>query len=380
MMVMNRAALVKAAYRQDFSLFVDFAFRELHSAPLQANWHIDVMTNALAGIAKGEQGRLVINAPPRSLKSFCGSIALPAFLLGNDPTKQILIVVGNPGLGSDLLAKLRRLMSSSRYRSLFPDIRFDIAAPDISLPHGGSIRFATMGHQISGRGADLIIVDDPLSPSHAKNEKRRSAVNHFYSADVATRLNNRGGAILVIMQRLHPQDLTGYIQQNNRDFKDLVLSAIALEDEKWPLGNGRYAFRAKCQALDPNRESWQQLLDRLRQIGSFQFSGQYLQGRAYFTEREFEGDYYWEERPPETKGRFDGFSGLIRIHYVHCIIHRVFGVPYKGPVLTRTRPIWTPEDEQYAIDYMAWSSKPGQTEMPERFRVPEREEPKYFIL
>jgi hypothetical protein len=359
---MNRTALVKAAYRQNFPLFVAFAFRELHGGPLQDNWHIDVMTNALAGIAKGEPGRLVVNAPPRSLKSFCGSIALPAFLLGSDPTKQILIVVGNPGLGLELLTKLRRLMSSSRYRSLFPHVRFDIAAPDILLPHGGSIRFVTVGHQISGRGADLIIVDDPLSPSHAKNEKRRTAVNHFYGADVATRLNNRGGAILVIMQRVHPQDLSGYIQKNNRDFKHLVLSAIALEDEKWPLGNGRYAFRAKCQALDPKRES------------------QYLQGGGYFTEREFEANYYWEERPPETKGRFHGFSGLIRIYYVHCIIHRVFGVPYKGPVLTGTRPIRTPEDEQYSIDYMAWSSKPGRTEMPEKFRVPERENPKYFIL
>ncbi|ESY98452.1 terminase [Mesorhizobium sp. LNHC209A00] len=380
-MAMDMTELIKELYRSHFPSFTGFVYRELHNDQWLANWHIDVMADELAGIAKGEHGRLILNAPPRSLKSFCGSIALPAFLLGNDPKKQILIVVGNPGLGIELLAKLRRLMSSSRYRGIFPHVRFDQTASGIVLPQGGAIRFATIGHQFSGRGADLIIVDDPLSPSHAKNEKRRASVNKFYNSDVATRLNSKGGAILVIMQRVHPKDLTAHILANQPDFKQLVLSAIAREDETWKLSNGKVIRRAKFQALHPERESWQQLLDTLRQIGSFQFCGQYLQGGAYFTERESECDFFWEVRGsgPGSKP-YQEICGLIIIRYVDCIVHRIFGVAYDGPKMSRAMPEQSEEDEDYGIEYQAALSKSHLIPMPEKFRFPERKYPKYFII
>ncbi|PWJ92723.1 hypothetical protein C8D77_102498 [Mesorhizobium loti] len=378
---MDKSTKLKLGYRTQFRLFVDFAFREIHPGPLHANWHIDVMVDALAGIANGGQGRLILNAPPRSLKSFCGSIALPAFLLGRNPTKQILIVVGNPGLGIELLAKLRKLMSSPRYRALFPHVNFDKAASDIALSRGGSIRFAIIGHQISGRGADLIIVDDPLSPSHAKNEKRRSFVNQFYKADIATRLNDKGGAILVIMQRVHSQDLSAHILNHDPSFKRIALSAIALKNETWRLSNGRVWHREKYQPLDPDRESWARLLDVLRQIGSFQFSGQYLQGGGiYFTENETDCKFLWEVPKPDAKPPYGTFGGLVRIRHVDCMVHKVFGVPYTGPRMSTAAPAWTKEYEEYAIAYQAWLSKSPPTDMPEEFRSPERPMPKYVII
>jgi hypothetical protein len=379
MTLMTNAEMIRLAYSTSFPAFVDFAFRELHTKPLLGNWHVDVMVDALLGMANGEQDRLVLNAPPRSLKSFCGSIALPAFLIGRNPTKHILIAAGNIGLRSELQVKLRKLMSSDRYRSVFPHVNFDKDGSDIVLRHGGAIRFTTIGHQISGRGADLIIVDDPLSPSHAKDEEKRTFVNQFYSADLATRLNDKGGAILVIMQRVHPEDLTNHILGRDKGFKELVLSAIALDDETWKLSDGRTFRRKKHLALDPQRESWDQLLETLRQIGSFQFSSQYLQGGPYFTEREGTSHFLWEVRKPPLDP-FGGWGGMFYIRFVNCIVHKIFGVPYTGPEVSPYPPEWTPEMERIAIAYCAWLQKSPLPERPPELCSISTPMPEYLII
>lgn len=105
----RKPELVKMLYRTDFCAFFRFAFRELHlTKTLCDNWHIDVMADYLARCLKGEFTRLVINVPPRSLKSLCASIALAVFALGRNPTLNIISLAGNRELASEIHQMVRR--------------------------------------------------------------------------------------------------------------------------------------------------------------------------------------------------------------------------------------------------------------------------------
>jgi hypothetical protein len=278
-MAPNSDRLVEALLRTDFRAFLDFAFRELHSGSrLKPNWHIDLMAEHCSDVVTGWTRRLIINVPPRSLKSETGSIALPAFLFGRDPAKQIMIIAGSQKLGQELMAKLARLIRSPRYKSLFPKANASATPTAIRSPHGGSIVLAMVGEQLSGRGADLIIVDDPLSPSHALDGQRRDAVNDWYDAEVRTRLNQRAtGCVVVLMQRVHPEDLTAHLLAKE-PFKHVSLPAIVSRDVEVRFPSQRVYKRKALEVLQPERETAEQLEARLNELGAFHFNGQYLQG------------------------------------------------------------------------------------------------------
>lgn len=100
---MATAEQIKALYRCRFDAFLRFAYRELHpNQPLIETWHIDVLAEHLDRVARGEIKRLIINLPPRMLKSHAASVALPVWLLGRDPTKTILSIAGTKELAQDL--------------------------------------------------------------------------------------------------------------------------------------------------------------------------------------------------------------------------------------------------------------------------------------
>ncbi|MBU1212228.1 MAG: hypothetical protein KJ587_13260 [Alphaproteobacteria bacterium] len=183
---------IKALYRQQFPAFLRFAFRELHPGQkLIETAHIDVLADHLARVARGEIMRLIINMPPRSLKSFSTSIALPAWLLGRDPTKQVISVAGTKELASDFEAATRELIKAPRCSAIFPHLTPDGRFGDLLLPHGGRRIAATVGGTLIGRGADLIVIDDPITPAQVHDVARRNAVKKWFDAEVIQRLNDK---------------------------------------------------------------------------------------------------------------------------------------------------------------------------------------------
>ena len=166
---MATAEQITALYRQHFPAFLRFAYNELHPGqPLIETPHIDVLADHLDRVAKGEITRLIINLPPRSLKSFAASIALPVWLLGRDPTRQIMSVAGTKELAADFEAATKALAASQRCRALFPHLKLDGRSRDLHLPHGGRRVAATVGGTLIGRGANLIVIDDPIAPAHVR--------------------------------------------------------------------------------------------------------------------------------------------------------------------------------------------------------------------
>jgi hypothetical protein len=170
-MVELSPAEYRAVCRQDLYTFTTRCFAELLAGTtFLPNWHMEVIAAKLQACMEGKIKRLIINLPPRHLKSLMASIALPAFWLGHHPNASIVNVTYGQALSDKFARDCRIVMASPWYRSLFATrfIKPRAALQELTTTAGGS-RFATsVNGVLTGRGADVIIIDDPL------NGKRRS--------------------------------------------------------------------------------------------------------------------------------------------------------------------------------------------------------------
>jgi predicted phage terminase large subunit-like protein len=244
------------------------------------NWHIDAIAHHLEQVRLGRIKRLIINLPPRYLKSLMASVAFPAFLLGHDPTKRVIVV----SYGSDLAVKLandcRAIINSPRYKSIFPGLqisRLKNTESEIVTSRGGFRLAASVDGSLTGRGGDVIVIDDPLKPSDAFSDAKREHVNEWFKNTLYSRLDDKQkGAIIVVMQRLHDDDLCGFASRNG-PWVFLNLPAIALKDEQIPIGDGRFHDRHVDDVLHPARESRSDLDNIRSELGEDIFAAQYQQ-------------------------------------------------------------------------------------------------------
>ena len=203
--------------RNYLALFIQRSFIELNPyTEFLDNWHIYVMADALERCRRGEITRLIVNLPPRSLKSHSVSVAFVAWLLGHNPAAQIICASYAQELADKHSGDCRTLMMSEFYQNLFPT-RLSPQKRSVSefATTLNGFRMATsVGGVLTGRGADFIIIDDPLKPEEAISEVQRQGVNNWYDHSLCTRLNNkRTGCIIIVMQRLHEDDLVGHVLQ-----------------------------------------------------------------------------------------------------------------------------------------------------------------------
>jgi hypothetical protein len=138
----------------------------------------------------------------------------------------------------------------------------------------------SVGGVLTGRGADIIIIDDPLKPEEALSQAQRRAANEWYDHTLYSRLNDKlSGAIVLIMHRLHEDDLFGHVLAKE-DWDVVRLPAIAEEDELYRVETvfGRQCFGRKAgEALHPEREPPEMLAQLRRTLGEYNFAGQYQQ-------------------------------------------------------------------------------------------------------
>ncbi|MFL6387936.1 MAG: phage terminase large subunit [Terriglobales bacterium] len=273
--------------RQDFSGFIERSFRELNpQTDFVSNWHIRVMAHELEKCRHGWTKRLIINIPPRSLKSISVSVAFIAWLLGHQPSSQIMAVSYAQDLANKLSLDCRSVMLSRWYQELFNTRLSTLrqAVPEFMTTERG-VRLATsVGGVLTGRGADYIIIDDPLKPEEALSATQRKTVNDSYDHTLYSRLNDKDrGCIIVIMQRLHEDDLVGHLL-NQGEWKVLRFPAIAEEDEQWAIttatGQTRRFKRNRGEALHAGRESLDALKVIRETLGEYNFAGQYQQSPA----------------------------------------------------------------------------------------------------
>ena len=277
---------IDIVFRNDLMSFTVRAFHELFpQAELSESPYLEVMAAKLAACLLGQgPKRLIINLPPRSLKSIMASVASVAWLLGQDPSKQIICASYGQDLADKHARDTRTIMTSPFYRRLFPCTQLSLQKQSVNdfLTTKQGFRMSTsVGGVLTGRGADIIIIDDPLKPTDALSETSRKAVNEWYDNSLLSRLNSKeNGIIVIVMQRLHQDDLVGHVLDRGEDWEVLSFPAIAEEDQRHeiatPLGTIVYE-RKVGDVLDPTRESLQTLLSLKQVIGSYNFASQYQQ-------------------------------------------------------------------------------------------------------
>jgi hypothetical protein len=274
--------VLNAILRQDLYAFVRKVFLTLCAGQaFTPVWFIPALAYQLERVRRGEIRRLIINMPPRSLKSIMASVAFPAFVLGHDPTRRIMCASYSGELAHKLSNDFRAVLASSWYQDIFPTTRigpYKDSEIEIELTRRGFRLATSTGGTLTGRGGDLIIIDDPIKSIDAMSESKRNAANEWFLNTVISRLDDkRTGAIIIVMQRVHMDDLTGFVLRQSDEWTVLSLPAIAESFESIPLTMGRVHQRQPGEILSPDREPMEILEQWRLELGSDLFSAQYQQ-------------------------------------------------------------------------------------------------------
>jgi len=272
---------LNAVLRTDLTSFVRKAFGTVSPGDdFSSNWHIEAMCHQLSKVISGETRRLIITIPPRHLKSICTSVALPAFILGHDPTRRIICVSYSQELAVKHANDCRTVMSSDWYRRLFPGTKVDPAKnteTEVMTTQRGFRLSTSVGGTLTGHGGNLIIIDDPINPTDAMSDTTRERLIQWCGTTLLSRLDDKEqDAIILVMQRLHVGDLAGHFLEQG-GWTQLNLPAVAEKEERIEIGLQRYHIRKVGDLLHPARES-QAVLDAMKiAMGSTTFSAQYQQ-------------------------------------------------------------------------------------------------------
>ena len=183
--------------------------KEVWSAFIEGPHH-KIMSDAFERVARGELKRLIINMPPRHTKSEFASYLLPAWMIGQKPKLKIIQTTHTTELAVRFGRKAKTLIDSQEYQDVFKTkLREDSqAAGKWETSQGGEYYAAGVGSAITGRGADLLIIDDPHSEQDALNIGALERAYEWYTSGPRQRLQP-GGSIIVVMTRWNTKDLTG---------------------------------------------------------------------------------------------------------------------------------------------------------------------------
>lgn len=278
----NPSQLENEVLENDLSAFIHKAFNTINpGVQYNYNWHIELIAEYLKSVFDGSIKRLIINIPPRSLKSVCVSVAFPAWVLGKKPNSRIIVASYSDVLSLKHSTDCRLVVSSQWFQALFPNFQLvdwqNEKHKFVTTQNG--YRFATsVGGSLTGEGGDILIVDDPHNPQQLMSEKYRTKTLEWFSNTFISRLNDKkNGAIIIVMQRLHPNDLVGYLlDKKDNNWTVLSIPAVAEKDAYYSMGNFE-KFRLKGDILHPTREGIKEIEQIKKDMGSYVFSAQYQQ-------------------------------------------------------------------------------------------------------
>jgi len=264
-----------ATYRTDLLEFVKVMFQARKGAPLKENWHQAAICSALERVVIGKTNRLIINIPPRSGKTELAVINFIAWCMGNFPESEFIHASYSKRLATNNTYNARAVMQNETYGRIFgpPVFRGDSNAKDEFRTDAGGIVYATGADgTITGYGAGgmtdrfkgAIIIDDPHKAGEGNSDTMRANVIDWFSTTMESRKNSPDTPIILIMQRLHEEDLSGYLLGG---------------------GNGEYWEHLNIPAIQGDASFWPEQfplddLKRMEATNAYRFAGQYMQSPA----------------------------------------------------------------------------------------------------
>ena len=292
MLKANDYALL-AARLHNFSRYM---FRSKRNIDMLDNWHQARICKALERVYTGRTKRLIINVPPRSGKTEIAVKAFIAWAMGLAPDSEFIHASYSKRLATANAYDIRAMMQHEAYRLVFPWLwlQDDSKAKDEFRTTAGGIVYATGAEgTITGYGASkmrdsfggAIIIDDPHKAGEATSPVMRQSVIDWYQSTIQSRLNKPDGPIIIIMQRLHEEDLSGWLLNggSGEPWEHLVIPARDESGQSfWP------------EQFPP------EMLDRLETTSPYVFAGQYMQRPAPLGGGIFKDEWwrYFDAMPP----------------------------------------------------------------------------------
>lgn len=247
--------------------------------PYKHNWHIDLICEYLNACEKGDIKRLIINIPPRFMKSITCSVAFSSWLLGHNPQERIVCVSYAHSLSVKMSRDTAAVMHTDWYNCVFPKTKL-VTTNDklLETSERGSRQSTSTNAVLTGFGGNYIIVDDPLSLQMAQSIKERDKANTWFDS-LSTRLDDKKkGVIIVIMQRLHMNDVSGYLLDKG-GWEHLKIPLVAEEKLIYHMGSVTKEVE-EGELLHPSMFGEEEVESAKRELKAYAFSGQYQQNPA----------------------------------------------------------------------------------------------------
>jgi predicted phage terminase large subunit-like protein len=276
--------LAEDYYRAEhsFSHFVKAAWQVLEpETPYLHNWHIDAIAEHLEAVELGQILRLLINVPPRYMKSIEVSVCYPAWVWVKNAAQRFIAGSFSATLSTKHSVDRRQLISSAWYQLVWGD-RFRLSddqnqKTEFTNDKRGHMVATSVGASAIGKGGNRLIFDDPLNPQAALSDLERESANRWVD-NFTTRLDDKKrGAIIGVMQRLHEKDPAGHLLAKG-DWQVLSLPAEATAKTTivFPISK-REVVREEGELLWPEREGPKEIEMMKRALGSAAYQAQYQQ-------------------------------------------------------------------------------------------------------
>ncbi len=275
---------------EDLKKFLKWMFREIKREEFLENWHHDSICDALMKVYRGEITYLLINLPPRYSKTEIVIKAFVSWCLARNPKCKFLHLSYSDDLALDNSSAIKEIVTSDEYQSRWPMVlKQDSQSKKKWFNHmGGGMYAVATGGQITGFGAGTvqdpdapfefngaILIDDPLKPDDAASDTIRSRINDRFNNTIKSRVNSKDTPIIIIMQRLHEDDLAGFLLDGGSEFKFYHLNLPALNED----GKSEFDPREKGEALWKAKHN-EDDLEAMRVSDAEMFAGQMQQRPA----------------------------------------------------------------------------------------------------
>jgi predicted phage terminase large subunit-like protein len=272
-MLTNEEKVLKVMCEEDFLFFMRYIYKENNRRNFIVAPHFVLLANFVMRIINGEVKRGIINIPPRYGKTESLVKCFIAYGLAINPASKFIHLSYSSDLALDNSSQAKEYVESQAFQKFWQmKLKKDAQGKQKWFNESGGGVYATAaGGAITGFGAGVadskifsgaIIIDDPLKPDDANSEVKRSAVNERYNSTIRSRVNDRDTPIIVIMQRLHEEDLSGFLLNGGSGEEWEHLCLPALDENNQPLWQEKHSFEE---------------LEQIRQANRYNFSGQYMQ-------------------------------------------------------------------------------------------------------
>ncbi len=231
--------------RCDALTFVRQSHRELHGTPLDNDKYLELLAHDVEDIVLGDTRHYVCNLPPGFAKTSMFSVAMPAWILGHNPSARILIIAYSDDLVTDISRKIRAILRARWFRRAFPKTSLAMGhqrVRDFETEAGGCVYARSIDGGTTGIRCEYLFIDDPVKMADSGNSARLARVNETFDGELKSRLNNpMTGTIVIVHQRLNRCDLTGHVlKQRGLCFKHRCLALVATHDHKYQLKHGTW--------------------------------------------------------------------------------------------------------------------------------------------